>query len=74
MNTVRKGDYCSPWPCGEMAPSVTQQIVPSVALSINAFKKQDKDSCIMKGISKPHENDVLMGRGGNERLRVIARK
>jgi hypothetical protein len=64
-----------------MVPSATQRIVPNAALSsINAFK-QDEDSYKMKGISKPHENDVLMGRGGknnqhsgNERLREIARE
>ena len=35
-----EGDYCSPWPCGEMAPSFTQRIVPNVALSINVMNLQ----------------------------------
>lgn len=52
----------------------------NVALPMNANKQKGADALKMEGISRPHENDVLMGRGGknnqhsgNEKLREIAR-
>eukprot|EP00980_Cylindrotheca_fusiformis_P017861 scaffold5653_cov147-Cylindrotheca_fusiformis.AAC.23 len=53
----------------------------ALSLSSLSLKKKGREETRMSDIFQPHENDVLMGRGGrnnqhvgNEQLRVLARK
>jgi hypothetical protein len=62
-------------------PCDTQIPVSNAAVSITALQDEEDDAYKMVGISQPHGNDVLMGRGGknnqhegNEQLREIGRE
>ncbi|KAG7346424.1 hypothetical protein IV203_005492 [Nitzschia inconspicua] len=65
--------------CYEQPQGMVYEFTPSPQREI--FVHQPKPTIIMSGITSPHENDVLMGRGGknnqfcgNEKLRLLARK